>query len=81
MPLILLVEDNEMNRDMLSRRLARKGYTVEMALDGAQGVAMASEKNARPDFDGYESAGFGTAGKPRVCSRPTMRPKRFRLSL
>ena len=41
MPKILLVEDNEMNRDMLSRRLARKGFEVVMALDGAQGVEMA----------------------------------------
>ena len=38
---ILLVEDNEMNRDMLSRRLQRKGYEVAMAVDGRQGVAMA----------------------------------------
>jgi CheY-like chemotaxis protein len=44
---ILLVEDNEMNRDMLSRRLERRGYQIVMALDGAQGVAMAqSEKPA-----------------------------------
>jgi two-component system cell cycle response regulator DivK len=35
---ILLVEDNEMNRDMLSRRLERRGYTVVVAVDGAQGV-------------------------------------------
>src|SRR6185369_16957440 len=38
---ILLVEDNELNRDMLSRRLERKGYTVVMAVDGQQGVDMA----------------------------------------
>lgn len=38
---ILLVEDNEMNRDMLSRRLVRKGYQVITAVDGAQGVSMA----------------------------------------
>jgi CheY-like chemotaxis protein len=38
---ILLVEDNEMNRDMLSRRLQRRGFEVIMALDGAQGVEMA----------------------------------------
>lgn len=38
---ILLVEDNEMNRDMLSRRLQRKGYEVVIAVDGAQGLAMA----------------------------------------
>lgn len=41
MPRILLVEDNEMNRDMLSRRLQRKGYSVVMAHDGQQGLAMA----------------------------------------
>src|SRR5215472_12098870 len=44
MPKILLVEDNEMNRDMLSRRLIRNGYDVVMALDGAQGVAMAESE-------------------------------------
>lgn len=38
---ILLVEDNETNRDMLSRRLIRRGFEVVMACDGAQGVAMA----------------------------------------
>ena len=48
MPKILLVEDNEMNRDMLSRRLLRKGYEVVMALDGAEGVAMATRE--QPDL-------------------------------
>ncbi|MBI5799808.1 MAG: response regulator [Verrucomicrobia bacterium] len=43
MPKILLVEDNEMNRDMLSRRLIRRGYEVAIAVDGAQGVAMCAE--------------------------------------
>jgi len=38
---VLLVEDNELNRDMLSRRLKKKGFDVDMALDGAQGVEMA----------------------------------------
>lgn len=38
---VLLVEDNEMNRDMLSRRLERKGFTVLVAVDGAEGVAKA----------------------------------------
>ena len=38
---ILLVEDNEMNRDMLGRRLQRRGYEVLIALDGAEGVAEA----------------------------------------
>ena len=41
MPKILLVEDNEMNRDMLSRRLQKKGYEVVMAFDGRAGVEMA----------------------------------------
>lgn len=41
MPRILLVEDNEMNRDMLSRRLIRRGYEVTLAVDGAEGVARA----------------------------------------
>ena len=41
---ILLVEDNEMNRDMLSRRLARKGHEVFIAVDGAEGVSMALAK-------------------------------------
>src|SRR5688572_28024825 len=45
---ILLVEDNEMNRDMLSRRLIRKGYEVVMAVDGEQGVQMA--QSTAPDL-------------------------------
>jgi two-component system, cell cycle response regulator DivK len=48
MATILLVEDNEMNRDMLSRRLERKGFIVLMAEDGAKGVEMALEK--QPDL-------------------------------
>ena len=60
---ILLVEDNEMNRDMLSRRLIRKGYEVVMAVDGEQAVAMAqSEKPdlilmdmSLPVIDGWEA--------------------------
>ncbi len=45
---ILLVEDNEMNRDMLSRRLIRNGFEVIMAVDGEQGVVMA--RSERPDL-------------------------------
>ena len=45
---ILLVEDNEMNRDMLSRRLERKGYTVTCAVDGREGVAKAQSQ--KPDL-------------------------------
>jgi CheY-like chemotaxis protein len=48
MPKILLVEDNEMNRDMLSRRLIRKGYDVVLALDGQQAVEAANSQ--RPDL-------------------------------
>jgi CheY-like chemotaxis protein len=60
---ILLVEDNEMNRDMLSRRLERRGYQVVIAVDGQQGVDMArSEKPdlvlmdmSLPVLDGWEA--------------------------
>ena len=45
---ILLVEDNELNRDMLSRRLIRRGYDIIMAEDGAKGVEMAI--NEKPDL-------------------------------
>jgi len=48
MPKILIVEDNEMNRDMLSRRLERKGFTIVMAVDGQQGVDMA--RSEKPDL-------------------------------
>ena len=63
MPKILLVEDNEMNRDMLSRRLQRKGYDVVIATDGQQAVAMATSESpalilmdmSLPIFDGWEA--------------------------
>jgi two-component system, cell cycle response regulator DivK len=45
---ILLVEDNEMNRDMLSRRLTRRGFQVIFAMDGQQGVDLA--RSERPDI-------------------------------
>ena len=45
---ILLVEDSEMNRDMLARRLARRGYEVVIAVDGAQGVTLA--RTEAPDL-------------------------------
>ena len=62
MPKILLIEDNEMNRDMLSRRLERHGYSVVAAHDGQQGHAMASSEApdlilmdiGLPDLDGWE---------------------------
>ncbi len=63
MPRILLVEDNDMNRDMLSRRLIRNGYEVVIAVDGQQGVDMAlAEKPdlilmdmSLPVIDGWEA--------------------------
>ena len=63
MPRILLVEDNEMNRDMLSRRLERRGFTVLIAVDGAEGVKAAREQKPElilmdlslPVLDGWEA--------------------------
>jgi len=60
---ILLVEDNEMNRDMLSRRLLRKGFQVEMAVDGRAGVEMGRSGKydlilmdmSLPEVDGWEA--------------------------
>ncbi len=60
---ILLVEDNEMNRDMLSRRLIRNGYAVVIAIDGQQGVDMALSERPNiilmdmslPVIDGWEA--------------------------
>ena len=60
---ILLVEDNEMNRDMLSRRLERRGYEVVLATDGGKGVEMAASESPDlilmdiqlPVIDGYEA--------------------------
>jgi CheY-like chemotaxis protein len=63
MPKILLVEDNEMNRDMLSRRLVRRGFAVDVATDGEQGVEMARAGGydlvlmdmSLPGIDGWEA--------------------------
>jgi len=60
---ILIVEDNEMNRDMLSRRLERKGYSITMAVDGGAGVEKAIEEvpnlilmdMSLPVLDGWEA--------------------------
>ncbi len=77
---ILLVEDNELNRDMLSRRLLRKGYEVLLALDGGEGVAMARAESpdlilmdmSLPVLDGWEAtrrlkAEPGTRGIPVIA--------------
>jgi len=61
---ILLVEDNEMNRDMLKRRLERRGFRVAVALDGRQGLEMAASEApdlilmdmSLPEIDGWEAA-------------------------
>jgi len=63
MPKILLVEDNEMNRDMLSRRLERRGFNVSIALDGAEGLQRARAETpdlilmdmSLPVVDGWEA--------------------------
>jgi two-component system cell cycle response regulator DivK len=63
MPKILLIEDNEMNRDMLSKRLERKGYGVVMAIDGHRGISAAEEEAPDlilmdmnlPEIDGWEA--------------------------
>ena len=80
MPKILLVEDNEMNRDMLSRRLMKKGYDVVMAVDGQQGLAMAASESpdlilldmSLPVLDGWTAARMlkadpGTAAIPIIA--------------
>ena len=77
---ILLVEDNEMNRDMLSRRLKRNGYEVVIAIDGQQGVDMAASEApdlivmdmSLPVIDGWEAtrrvkANEATRGIPVIA--------------
>jgi len=77
---ILLVEDNEMNRDMLSRRLAKKGHDVVIAVDGQQGVDLAVSDSPEiilldmslPVMDGWEAARIlkadeGTRGIPIIA--------------
>ena len=74
---ILLVEDNELNRDMLSRRLERKGYVIQMAVDGAQGVSMAMELRpalilmdlSLPVMDGWEAT-RRLKGNPETATIP-----------
>ena len=80
MATILVVEDNEMNRDMLTRRLKRQGHKVMTAVDGAQGVAMATQEQpdivlmdmSLPVLDGWEAtrrlkADAATAGIPVIA--------------
>jgi two-component system, cell cycle response regulator DivK len=80
MPRLLYVEDNEMNRDMLSRRLQRRGFEVLIAGDGEQGVAMAAAEKPNlilmdmrlPVLDGWQAtrrlkSAPDTAGIPVIC--------------
>lgn len=74
---ILLVEDNEMNRDMLSRRLQRRGHEVLMAVDGVEALRLAGEEMPElvlmdlslPVMDGWEAAGRLKAD-PRTAPIP-----------
>ena len=76
---VLLVEDNEMNRDMLSRRLKRKGFEVVIAVDGKAGVDMASSEKpdvilldmSLPVMDGWEAAGH-LKGNPDTAGIPIL---------
>jgi CheY-like chemotaxis protein len=79
MPRILLVEDNEMNRDMLSRRLQKKGYDVLIAPDGEAGIHLAASE--RPDLilmdmslpviDGWEAT-RRIKGQPQTAAIPVI---------
>ncbi len=74
---ILLVEDNEMNRDMLSRRLTRKGYEVVVGEDGERGVSMATSESpdlilmdmSLPVIDGWEAT-RQIKGSPATAAIP-----------
>jgi two-component system cell cycle response regulator DivK len=76
---ILLVEDNEMNRDMLVRRLEKRGYDVVVAVDGGQGVSMARDKSpdlilmdmSLPVLDGWEATGQ-IKGAPETSAIPVI---------
>ncbi|MGC6443362.1 MAG: response regulator [Rubripirellula sp.] len=76
---ILLVEDNEMNRDMLSRRLIRRGFEVAIAVDGRQGVEMATTEMPHvilmdmslPEIDGWEATRM-IKGNPQTSAIPVM---------
>jgi two-component system cell cycle response regulator DivK len=74
---VLLVEDNEMNRDMLSRRLIKRGYEIVMAVDGQQGVDLAGTESpdiilldmSLPVMDGWDAA-RAIKGNPATQSLP-----------
>ena len=72
---LLIVEDNELNRDMLSRRLKRRGYDIAIATDGQQGIDMATSESpdlilmdlSLPEVDGWEAT-------KRLKANPTTQP-------
>ena len=66
MPNILIVEDNEMNRDMLSRRLKRKGYDISIAVDGQEGLDMM--RADRPDLVLMDMGLPVMAGRPATSN-------------
>lgn len=76
---ILIVEDNEMNRDMLRRRLERSGYAVVCAVDGPEGIAMAGTEQpdlilmdvALGEMDGWEAT-TAIRGNPRTARIPVI---------
>jgi two-component system cell cycle response regulator DivK len=89
---ILLIEDNEMNRDMLSRRLSMRGFDVIVAVDGTSGAAAAATEQpdlilmdvSLPDLDGFEVTRLlrsqpGTASIPVIAlTAHTMETDRLR---
>ena len=77
---ILIVEDNEMNRDVLSRRLARRGYDVLLAADGPHGLAMAATQRPGPDPDGPGPAGDRRLGVRAAAEGRRRRRGTFRSS-
>jgi two-component system, cell cycle response regulator DivK len=79
MPKILIVEDNEENRDVLTRRLERRGYSVLVAVDGQAGITMAQDEHPDvilmdlnlPDVDGWEATKRIKAS-PQTASIPVI---------
>ena len=84
MPRILLVEDNEANRDMMSRWLIRQGYKVTMAVDGEEAISKSHSDHpdlilmdlSLPKIDGWETTKVPTISLleyPRTCSAASLR--------
>ena len=78
MPRILVVEDNEMNRDMLARRLERKGYEVVVAPNGEEAWQRPGADPPALDPDGHEPACGGRLGGHSPHPKSTRRPRQSR---